>query len=506
MSNIYELYKNNALITPSKIALVIGDEHVSYLEMLASVELLSAVLSNHGVIKGKHIGVLLPNCREFVELMLAAAKLGAVLVPLTPYSNKIAVLKAFQAADVDHLVSNERILAQLEITETPLVQGNTFSIDEPIKGSLCLKELMKNHNRQFASTVNVSSNEPFILTMTSGSTGAPKPIILTQETKIQRAKAAQLAYDISKDDVTLAATPLYHSLAERLVVTPLITGGTSVVLKRFTPKLWLETISEMGVTFTIAVSSQLAQVANYLSTEGFDGSLKLRCLVSSSALLEVPVKEALLRALVCEFHECYGTSEIAIATSIYYNANEGKLDSVGRAIPGVDLKIVDDSGAYVETGQPGEIVCKTPMIYGGYYKLPELTKQAFIEGYFRTGDIGKLDSDGFLKFLGRKKEIIISGGINIYPSDIETEIRNIDSVKECAAFPYPDEQLGEVIAVAIVPESKEDFNLRAVKKACLIALSDFQQPRKYFLVEELPKNGLGKLMKHELIKQLIRIH
>jgi long-chain acyl-CoA synthetase len=338
--------------------------------------------------------------------------------------------------------------------------------------------------------------------MTSGSTGDPKPIILTQRTKFNRAVAAMQLYGVSAADRVLAATPLYHSLAERLVLIPLLSGGTSILMARFSPSAWLTCVQEQAVTFTIAVSSQLRQIAAQLTAAGEERTAALRCVVSSSALLETPVKAELLAKLRCDFHECYGASEIAIASSLDAEAASTKLHSVGKAAPGVEIRILRENDEVAAHGEAGEIACKTPMVFGGYFKRPDLTRAAMWGEYFRTGDIGRLDEDGFLYFLGRKKDVIITGGINVYPADVETAVAEHPSVAECAAFPAPDERLGEIVAVAVVPSRPGPFDQRALRVHCAERLADFQQPRRYFIVEALPKNSMGKLMKHVLVSQL----
>jgi long-chain acyl-CoA synthetase len=348
------------------------------------------------------------------------------------------------------------------------------------------------------------ADDAFILSMTSGSTGDPKPIILTQRTKLNRAAAAITLYGITQQDRTLAATPLYHSLAERLVLIPLLTGGTSVLMAKFSASEWLKCVEAHSVTFTIAVSSQLKQIVEQLAQ--IDPSLlaSLRCVVSSSALLEAELKAKLLGKLNCEFHECYGASEIAIASNLDRVSAQTKLNSVGVAAPGVDIRIIDAIDDIARTGEPGEIVCKTDMLFGGYFKRPDLTRAAMWNNYFRTGDVGKLDEDGFLYFLGRKKDIIITGGVNVYPTDIEAVVANHPSVLEAAAFAYPDQRLGEIVAVAIVARDTVSFHsngdLRKIRFHCAERLADFQQPRKFFLIDALPRNSMGKLMKFQLVK------
>jgi len=446
-------------------------------------------------------------------LILVAADLGAVLVPLNTSLTRSAVHRAFEAADVKHVVSTAAILKNIlalnseidfSTTDFSIVNGLWLSVDDAIDGAVLLADLLHSIALDVPPVNAASEEDAFILTMTSGSTGDPKPIILSQCTKFNRVIAAVALYDITEHDKILAATPLYHSLAERLVLIPLLTGGTSVLMCKFTAITWLQCVAEQAITFTIAVSSQLKQISEELGDDNYSYHIdSLRCIVSSSALLDHHVKSDLLKKFNCKFHECYGASEIAIASNMSDIVTETQLRSVGIAAPGVDIKIIGKNDEILGCENVGEIICKTPMLFGGYFKRSDLTRAAMWGEYFRTGDLGKLDEYGFLYYLGRTKDIIISGGINIYPVDIETVVNAHVSVTESAAFAFPDERLGEVIAIAVVISNKSEFDLRTLRFHCCNHLADFQQPRKFFIIDALPKNSMGKILKFELIKTFV---
>ncbi len=492
---------------PDKSAIRCEESGMTYRQLARLVSRWSNGMAAQGVARGDHIGVILPNTIEFVALLLTAADLGAVLVPLSNTLTTAETFKAFGAADVKHVVGTRALLLPLlndAARGRTAADGLWLVMDdaipgEPADGLESLTDLLHDVPADAAPLDAGLADDALILCMTSGSTGDPKPIILTQRSKFNRAAAAVELYSITEDDRALAATPLYHSLAERLVLIPLLTGGTSILLPRFTPQAWLQCVRQHGVSFSIAVSSQLKQIAAELgNTARSDDIASLRCIVSSSALLEPDVKADLLRKFGCEFHECYGASEIAIASNLDDRSARVKLESVGRAAPGVDIKIIGQDAQALGPGEAGEIVCKTPMLFGGYFRRPDLTRRAMWGEYFRTGDIGKLDADGFLHFLGRSKDIIITGGINVYPSDIEAVVNELPSVRESAAFAYPDDRLGEVVAVALVVNDDAGFDLRKVRFHCCTHLADFQQPRKFFVTPALPRNSMGKLMKFRL--------
>lgn len=491
-SHIYQPFRQAAESAPGKLALVVGSASYTYGELLRDVDALSDGLSAAGIRAGEHVGVLLPNCAEFVVTLLAGARLGAVIVPQSMGLSAEALASTFKAANVRHLIAWAGTIANLADLRLP-ADGVRVVVGGAREGWMPLQSVIDTGKAHPKTAPVLPAELPYLMVLTSGSTGKPKPILLSQHTKILRAAAAAELYGVTADDVTLAATPLYHSLAQRLVLMPLIMGGTSIVMEHFTPGNWISCVRQHGVTFSIAVSSQLKQILSVLVAG--NGTLpSLRCLVSSSALLDDETKSKLLGYLSCDFHECYGASEVAIASNLSPQGAAHKLGSVGTAIPGTELLILGENGQPAPTGMPGEILCRTPMLFSGYYAQPDTTSAAMWGKYFRTGDLGKMDEDGFLFFLGRIKDIIISGGVNIYPKDIEDVISSHQAVKECAVIPLLDEQLGETVA-AVVSFHEPDAppELRELQRLCMARLGDFQQPRRFFCVNELPRNAMGKL-------------
>lgn len=496
-SRPYGHFRHFAERTPNKLALVVGKVSYTYRDLLRDVDALADGLSIAGVRAGEHIGVLLPNCAECVLALLAGARLGVVIVPQSMGLNAEALVSTFRAADVQHLIAWSGACASL--AGLHLAPGGVRVVAGGAReGWIRMQTLIDTGKAQPMAAPRLQGDLPYLMVLTSGSTGTPKPILLSQHTKQLRAAAAAGLYGVTADDVTLAATPLYHSLAQRLVLMPLISGGTSIVMEHFTPANWVATVRQYGVSFSIAVSSQLKQILETLVSSK-ETLPSLRCLVSSSALLDDETKARLLAHLPAEFHECYGASEIAIATNLSPQGAACKLGSVGTAIPGTDILILGENGHPVPPHTPGEIVCRTPMLFSGYYAQPAVTAAAMWGHYFRTGDLGMLDDEGFLFFLGRVKDIIICGGVNIYPKDIEDAIATHPAVKECAAIPLPDEQLGEVVGVVLAFHAPDDPpELRGLQRLCMQRLGDFQQPRRFFVVRELPRNAMGKLDKPAL--------
>lgn len=501
MDKIIDLFYEKATLYPDKIAIWCDNETITYRNLAYLVSQYSRFLLENGVSYRDHIGIPMNNSINSAALILAAANLGVGLVPINPTLPFSGIQTAFASADVKHVVARRVFLEQCNKNGGLPIKGASICIDEEYQGLPALPSAVAlSTERPIIQDVDGSEN--FIITMTSGSTGTPKPICLTQNNKYTRATAHIRLYGLTENDRILAATPLYHSLAERLVLMPLMLGATAVILPRFTPVLWLNCVKEQKVTFTIAVSAQLGQVAKLLTDQQTQEIDSLRSVVSSSSLLEPQVKTRLIDTLRCDFHEMYGASEVSTVTSIDFKEAFDKKQSVGKPLSEAEVMILDEDGHSCPSGVIGEIACKTTLECEGYYGMEEAFEASKQNGFFKTGDLGYLDEDGYLYFSGRKKDLIITGGINVYPQDIEKCVMEMAGIRECAAFAYPDERLGEVVGLAVVTEAGSEPDKRAVQVQCARNLADFQQPHHIFFMPELPKNPMGKLVRSTLMEDI----
>lgn len=501
-SQLADLFYKNAAEMPDKQAIWCDGKTATYQEMANRVSRYSNYLVAKGVQYGDHVAIPMNNSIESVALFFSAADLGVCLVPLNPTLPLESIKVAMKSGDMKHLIARKSFLNECEKKGGVDVPGITVCLDGEFEGAFPFSEVATMPTTRPACE-NIKGDESLILTMTSGSTGTPKPIDISQQNKIDRSLAHIRVYGLVKEDRILAATPLYHSLAERLVIMPLLLGATSILLPRFTPALWLKCAAEQKPTFTIAVSAQLAQILELLKQENTESIDNFHTIVSSSALLEEKVKLELIDRLQCEFHEMYGTSETSTATDICFQKARNKQKSVGLPFDEAEVKILrDDEDTECAVGEVGEIAVKSKLTCKGYYKLKNMMDMATTEGFFRTGDLGYMDEDGYLYFAGRKKELIITGAINVYPNDVDAVVNQLTAVEECAAFSYPDERLGEVVALAVVVKEDCELTERTIKTYCAKNLADFQQPHKIFFVDMLPKNTMGKLQRNRILDHI----
>jgi len=481
--NLFDIFEKNVKNTPDKIAIISKDTELTYKELYQNVKTLSYHFNQIGIKKNTHIAIFENNSIEFVTILLSCAYLGSVIAPFPLTLKGKQQSKGLEKSDCEYIVGWHSVIKKLNEKHT-YSSKSLVSLGKKIENCHFYDDFL-NEKIDFFIDNEVLKENDYILTMTSGSTGDPKPIIFSQETKINRSLlATRDIYDLNKNDIILTSTPLYHSLAQRSVLLPLLIGGTAVLLSKFTPKGWLETITKHKITFLFAVSTQLKLITNYFKENTYDLS-SLKTIVSSSAILKEPVKKELLNIFTCSIYECYGTSEVGVITNLLIKE---KLGSVGKALPFVKLKIVN-----------GEIACKSLTEFKGYYKNNKATKNAYDkDGYFYTGDIGYLNEDGYLFYKDRLKDIIITGAINVYPKDIEDVINEFEEIGECAVVGVEDKYFGERIVVFMTQKENYTIDIKAIKRACLESLIDYQIPQRFEIIKEFPKSSLGKILKQKL--------
>ncbi|TVZ38563.1 fatty-acyl-CoA synthase/long-chain acyl-CoA synthetase [Alteromonadaceae bacterium 2753L.S.0a.02] len=484
---IYAGLKNSATAFPDRIALICGAQRFSYRELINRVDHVASTLGKE-YSKVDRIALHLNNCSDAVVVALAVAQLGKILIPLNPALRKPQLLTQIEATQ-----------AQLVITTQAGVKfWHKLTTSLPC---LCSEELL---GEQVATIQEIQQDisRPYLVTSSSGSTGKPKPIVLSQRSKLQRSKQAADCYSITNNDVILCASPFYHSLGQRLVFLPLLHGATLVLLEHFSANAWLTSVRQHKVTFTIAVASHLQALERDLIKRDSDLN-SLRCLVSSSTAINKTLKHSLMENLGCEFHEMYGATEIATATNLTPLQAHHKPDSVGSPLPGVKILILNDKHQSLMANHTGEIAVETPLQFNGYLNEDQLTSQSYHEGYFLTGDLGYLDEHGYLYFVSRKKDIIITGGINVVPSDIEKEINAFPGIKECCVIATMHEYLGEAVLAVCVAENDtvpDSGYLQGLRLSLNETLAGFQQPRYFVFVDAVPLTSSGKPDKEILRK------
>ncbi len=496
--NIVDHFLRHASAHPHRTALVIGKQRFSYAQLQRHTERVCAQWLAMDIRQGDCIVLALDNCAEFTLCMLAAAELGVMLAPISTSLPADAVMRSMQATAACYLIANPSVCRRFIEAAPADAKNAVLVVGSALAGCRYLDITAQQPASYRLGSGQAAADSDFLLTMTSGSTGDPKPITLTQACKIRRAlDGAQALYGLGDAEVVITSTPMYHSLGFRLALLPLLIGGTSVILPHFSPRGWIAAVQQQRVTFAIMVSSHLEQIEAQLARE--PQSLdSLHTIVSSSALLRPELKQRCIERFACDFHECYGASEVGIVTNLAPADGQTNLHSVGKALDYVELAIVDDQGRPVAVSTVGEIICRTTTRFSGYFGQPEATMASVRDGFFFTGDLGYLDDDGYLYLAGRKKDMIIVGGTNVYPEDVEAVLMSAPGVRECAVIGVADSYFGEAVLAVVIADPEAELDKRRLRAFCAQSLADFQQPQAYEVVSSLPRTALGKVQRQML--------
>ena len=499
MSKLYHLFADNVLKNPGRVAIAMNNgDKISYKELQELVDTIASNLLVNLKPGQSRIAINLKNSIELVAIFLAISKVDMVAIPINTLLRSNQVSHALLSTDADIIITSDQSYSYCMDLASSLAAKRLMKViklSEIIDSNECSSKINSSFTQHSCYTKDKEGG--FIVTLSSGSTGQPKPIVFSQETKIRRSLQAKMLYGIKSDDVILCASPLYHSLGQRLTFLPLLNGCTLVLLDSFSSRKWINVVKQFQVTFTIPVTSHL-QVLRQPLLENIEDLTSLRCIVSSSATIDYELKSKLLNQLRCEFHEMYGASEIATATNLYPSDPDSKSKSVGKPCTGVDILILDDARNVQPTGEIGEIACKSPMRFTHYYGKPDATQASIHDDYFLTGDLGYLDSDGYLFFVARKKDVIITGGINVFPRDIEQVLGLHPHIKDCSVIGVNDAYLGEAILAICVATDYYDGLEKDIRILINDKLAGYQQPLGYFFVDSLPLTPSGKINKQEM--------
>ncbi len=485
--------------TPDKPAVVCGDEVRTFGALDDRAERLAAALAERGVGAGDRVAVLLPNSIEFVEAWLAAAKLGAqvVLVNWHLKSDELAYILEDSQARV--LVAHADLRAQYEGALAQQMNG---------AGSSCTAIVVGDDYEQVidGAVVDGVRHEVAVLAApvfyTSGTTGRPKGVVhpgMAHEGAARFSMDAQVAlWDWTEDDVNVMAGPAYHAGPGGYLMTALYVGATTVILPRFDAREWLRAVERHRATISFMVPAHFIRILEVPEDErsAFDLS-SLRKIVHGAAPCPVSVKRGIIDALAPgEVWELYGASEGG-ATRIGPDEWLAHPGSVGLPWPGTEVHILDEDGAPRPVGEPG-LVYITPT--GGaqfhYHEDAEKTEGSRRDGAFTVGDVGYVDEDGYLYLTDRANDMVIRGGVNVYPREIEDVLHEHPAVVDCAVFGVPDERLGEQLKAVV--EVRSATGPDELAQWCRDRLADFKVPAYVEIVPELPRHPNGKVLKRHL--------
>ncbi|MCF8040150.1 MAG: AMP-binding protein [Desulfohalobiaceae bacterium] len=456
---------------------------------------LALLFADRGVSRGDRVLFSLGKSLFFVTAYLAVHRLGAIAVPCNPDFTRSEKAYLVEDAAPKLIISREqdRDVFQAIALRTALI---------PVDETRPYQELPEIQNSPLPrkSGLEHHPDDPALIIYTSGTTGPPKGAILTQSNLAHDALNVSKIWEIGPEDRLLHALPLFHVHGLCFALTTcLLTGASVAMLDRFQADEVLTFLrsKDPACTLFMGVPTMYTKLLDSLE-HGPEAFQHIRLWTSGSAPLKPAEFERIQQMLGKPPVEREGMSETGMNFS---NPLHGvkKPGSIGLPLPGLQVRIVDpETGADLQTGQIGEIWLKGPSISPGYWNKPSETAAAFHNGWFKTGDLGKKDGEGYYYLTDRLKHIIISGGENISPKEIENRLNQLESVFESAVFGLPDETLGERVAAAVVPHPGATIQTDELQAYCREHLHKWKCPKQFFIVDHLPRNTMGKVLKHEL--------
>jgi len=496
--NIGSLFSRHAKYRPDHLALVFQQQRLSHLELNKSINRLANALIDLGIKKGDKVATILPNSLELFETYWACGKIGAVIVPLSTLLLETAMASLLNDSDSVLVITNndfveifDRIKKDLPAIQNDRYLLSDFSGQSGYQDYHALKAAASENEPEERS---VNDNDLFNIMYSSGTTGLPKGIIHTHHIRAMYANIFASSYRITPESVTMHAGAIVFNGAFVDLMPTVFVGATYVLLDRFDPVEYIDTVEREKVTHVMLVPAQIIALLD-APNFAYEKLKSLEMILSLGAPLLKEHKDALTSALPDRFYELYGLTE-GFVTVLDKHDVAAKQDSVGVPPPFFEMRILDENDNDLPPGEVGEICGRGPILTPGYYKRPDLTEEAIRDSWLHSGDMGYVDKEGFLYLVDRKKDMIISGGVNVYPRDIEEVVVQHPDIREVAVFGVPHEKWGETPLAAVVlnqagcikpSELKEWINKRVGAK--------FQRVSDVIVLEDFPRNVAGKTLK-----------
>ena len=474
------------------IALKLDDAELSYGLLNEGSARVAGLLKERGFQPGDRVGIMLPNVPYFAAVYYGVLRAGGVVVPMN------VLLKG---REVTFYLKDPG--AKLVFVWHDFAEGAKQGADEAGAELISVapgefEKLLGGVDAAHEMADRDGSDTAVIL-YTSGTTGTPKGAELTHDNLLQNIKVAgpELA-QLTEDDVLLGALPLFHSFGQTCTLNASVNAGSCLtMIPRFDPGKALEILERDRVTIFQGVPTMYGALLNHPERDSFDTS-SLRLCMSGGAAMPVEVMRGFEEAFGCKVLEGYGLSETAPVASFNHPDRERKPGSIGTPIRGVEMKVVDEDGKEVPQGEVGEIVIRGHNVMKGYWNRPDATEEAIRDGWFHTGDMAKVDEDGYFFIVDRKKDMIIRGGYNVYPREIEEVLYEHPAIEEAAVVGVPDDSLGEEVGAAVVLKKGEELDADELKAYVKEQVASYKYPRKIWFVDELPKGPTGKILKREI--------
>ncbi len=502
--NIGEWIGKRAMVEPDKPFLTEKNREYNNRQFNNRVNSTAHALSSLDVMKGLRVALLMSNSSEFLEIFFACAKTGVIMVPLNHRLAVPELVYILRDSAPEILIYSSEFASKIgEIKKAGLPLRRYYRIGDAEKGSDpdFSDEVEKFEPVEPVEMQDVDLTDPLFIMYTSGTTGDPKGAVLTHQNILFGAIHSLLGYGIDRSYKSLVVAPLFHIGALAASVTPVIYAGGSIVISSFyNASEILKTICREKINYMFAVPVMYQMIAD--TPEWPDADLShVHFFISGGAPIPLPVIRKYQEEKSVGFAQGYALTETGRLTSLDLKDSIRKAGSVGKEVFHVNLRIVDDHGRDIHSTEPGEILVQGPNVFTGYWNKEQATRAAFRDGWFCTGDMGRRDEEGFIYIVGRKVEMIISSGENIYPVEVERALQALPEIQEAAVVGLPDSKRGEVVGAFVILKKDMSVTEADILSALSGKIAPYKIPRRIFFAEEFPRNQSGKVLKRILKKR-----
>jgi long-chain acyl-CoA synthetase len=484
-ANLASILLDSASRRGGATALKLDDAEVSYAMLDGASAHVAGLLRDRGVQPGDRVGIMLPNVPYFAVCYYGVLRAGAIVVPMNVLLKGREV--AFYCSDAESKAMfawgdfAEAAQAGAEQAGTDCILVKPGEFEEMVGSAPPVTELAER-----------AGDDTAVILYTSGTTGKPKGAELTHANLRRNVEIAAGLFDLGDDAVTLGALPLFHSFGQTCGLNATVFGGGMLTLiPRFDPVKALEIIQRDKVTVFEGVPTMYAAILNVADADAYDTS-SLEICVSGGAAMPVEVMRGFEERFGCKVLEGYGLSETSPVASFNHPDRERKPGSIGTPIEGVEMKLADEDNGV------GEIAIRGHNVMKGYWRNPEATKEVMRDGWFHTGDMAQTDDDGYFFIVDRKKDMIIRGGYNVYPREVEEVLYEHPAVREAAVVGVPHDQLGEEVGAAVALKEGAEATAEELQAFVSDQVAAYKYPRRIWFVDELPKGPTGKILKREI--------
>jgi len=489
-----------------KTAYIVGDDRVTYAEFHARSNQLARALARLGVRRGDRVAVMAANRTEYPIVYFAVLKLGAIVVPVNARytADEVAAVVGHSEAET-FFVAGEfaELIGSLRTTgRLPLVQ-RWIALDPPDQGADPSLAALADAEPTDDVAVAIDEQDPHVMLYTSGTTGSPKGTLLSHRSYWLQGLTSQLLLGFNEDDVALSMFPMFHMGGWAMPLGFWHGGGTAVILTKADPRLILETIQRERVTYFYAVPTVFTSLLTLPEFDRFDVS-SLRKLGGGTAAMPAALVHQIMQRFRChDMVILYGSTEAGPVSLLRPRDVARKPQTVGRPYLDVDVRLVDENGAEVPGGAIGEIVARSEFTMRGYWRNPEETARTVRDGWVHTGDLGAFDDEGFLSIVGRRKEVIRSGGESIFPAEIERVLLTHAAICEASVVGIPDPHWGEAVVAAIVLRDGSVLTSDDVVAHVRQHLAGYKKPRHVCFLSELPRTAASQQVHKPLLRELV---